>query len=167
MIQKTAFPMNRKAEQKKETNPILIGSLVLLGLAVVGLVSFISRNVGDNRNSGSVQRQMASPTPLQSPKSSPETADSEFLASDTQKQIFSSFFIKPVLQEMLNNPDSLQDLRVVGSSPLKKLPGAHKVVVFYRAQNAFGAVVAQRQTFLVTRGTGSGLDAWKVAPIKD
>jgi len=78
------------------------------------------------------------------------------------------FIIKPTLLRMLNNPDSLEDLEIASITPIKRMPGAYRVTVFYRAENAFGGVVAQRQSFLVTKGAGTGINDWMNAtPVKN
>lgn len=73
---------------------------------------------------------------------------------------------KRYLSDNLNDPDSLQDFQVVGVSKVAKMPGAYKVMVFYRAKNGFGALVGQRQSFLLTRGNGHWT-GWTATPVKE
>lgn len=115
----------------------------------------------------STPNAQASPTRARQSSTPTPTPEPEAFNTDTSKQILASFFIKPVLLEMLNNPDSLQDLRIISIRPVRKMAGVYRATVFYRAENGFGALVAQEQTFMVTRGTGTGLDAWRVTPVKD
>ena len=87
---------------------------------------------------------------------------------DTSREILLRFTIKPVLRQMLNDPDSLQDLTLASIRPVPKNPGAFSAVVTYRARNGFGALVFERQEFIVVRGTGSSFgDAWHAVPVTD
>lgn len=42
--------------------------------------------------------------------------------------------------------------------PSPRMPGAYKVTVLYCAKNGFGALVAQQQGFVVTKGRGNWTD---------
>ena len=159
--------------------------VILIGVCVVGLLailivpSLIESNSKKSRQPIYSPSDIAASQPATVPKPEPSpsrrkpsptptpTPETEGFNTDTSRQILASFFIKPVLREMLNNPDSLQDLRITSISPVRKMAGVYRATVFYRAENAFGALVAQEQTFMVTRGTGTGLDAWRVTPVRD
>jgi hypothetical protein len=141
--------------------------LVLLAVPVACVVianiigGIGSRNSSSgNTSSSRVTPTVATPTPAAIPDESPD------FSTERSREILGAFFIKPVLKQMLNDPDSLQDFEVLSVTPTK-IPGVYKAIAFYRAKNGFGALAAQRQTFMVTRGAGSGLDAWRVTPVKN
>lgn len=147
---------------------------VLGALSVVGLIVELTKRPNGNTRHISTsepvnQTPKSSPTPsittVQTKAPSP-TPESSSFDSETSRRILASFFIKPVLRQMLNNPDSLQDLEVTSVVPVKKMTGVYRATVFYRAENGFGALVAQEQTFMVTRGTGTGFDAWRITPAR-
>jgi hypothetical protein len=113
----------------------------------------------------------ASPAPTstasrKSSASTPEPSEAKPFETESQREIFAASFIKPVLKGMLNDPDSLDDLSITSVNPINRNPGAYKITVSYRAKNGFGAVTAQQQQFVVTKGTGSGLEGlWNVTPV--
>jgi len=57
--------------------------------------------------------------------------------------------INRYLKDNLNDPNSLQDLEIRSVSRLKN-SGSFRVVAFYRASNAFGAIIAKQQAFILT-----------------
>jgi cytoskeletal protein RodZ len=113
----------------------------------------------------------ASPAPTstasrKSSSSTPGPSEAKPFETESQRKIFATSFIKPVLKGMLNDPDSLDDLSITSVNPINRNPGAYKITVSYRAKNGFGAVMAQQQQFVVTKGTGSGLEGlWNVTPV--
>jgi hypothetical protein len=74
--------------------------------------------------------------------------------------------IKRFLIDNLNDPDSLQDFQVLSITPAKKVPGLYKAVVSYRARNGFGALVLQRQGFVLSEDS-SQWTGWSVVPVKN
>jgi hypothetical protein len=78
-------------------------------------------------------------------------------------------FIKPVLKQMLNDPDSLQDLGILSVKRLKGTPTTFRVAVAYRARNAFGALIGSSRVFACIANADVGkddLDPWIVLPVK-
>lgn len=75
-----------------------------------------------------------------------------------------ALFIKPYLRELLKDPDSLQDFEVVSARPAKKLPGAFKVTVFFRARNSFGSLVPERRTVTVVYNPADNARPWVMVP---
>ncbi|HKC62192.1 MAG TPA: hypothetical protein VKB86_01080 [Pyrinomonadaceae bacterium] len=140
-------------------------------LLIIGLIGSL---FGRTSNQASATVQSSNPalssTATQSFKATAQETkqtESKPFQTEEQREAIATLFIKPVLKQMLHDPDSLQDLEITSVIPLKKMPNAYKVSVFYRARNGFGALRAQQQAFILTRGTGDGLDAWNVLPIKD
>jgi len=137
--------------------------VVLGGLCLLSLLCVVSPML-----SGDSGRRAAlnSSTPAASPAPTSDDDTTDF-QTPTSRRMLAGFFIKPVLRQMLNDPDSLQDLEVIRVTPIEKKPPTFEAVVSYRAKNSFGALVTQQQTFIITRGTGNGLDAWKVLPMRN
>jgi hypothetical protein len=89
--------------------------------------------------------------------------------TDQGRAIMLGLFIKPVLREMLNDPNSLQDLSILSVRRLKGTPTTFRVAVSYRARNAFGALVGSDQVFACIANPHAGnqtLDTWIVLPVK-
>ena len=89
--------------------------------------------------------------------------------TDTGRALMLGLFIKPVLKEMLNDPDSLQDLEISSVKRLKGTPTTFRVAVFYRAWNAFGGLVGAEQIFACVANpdaNNQALNAWIVLPVK-
>lgn len=89
--------------------------------------------------------------------------------TDTGRALMLGLFIKPALKQMLNDPDSLQDLEISSVNRLKGKPTTFRVAVFYRARNTFGGLVGAKQVFAVVENEDAGdhaLDAWIVLPVK-
>lgn len=89
--------------------------------------------------------------------------------TDSGRVLMLGLFIKPALKQMLNDPDTLQDLAISSVNRLKGKPTTFRVAVFYRARNAFGALVGAQQVFAVVENEDTGdhaLDAWIVLPVK-
>jgi hypothetical protein len=98
----------------------------------------------------------------------PKTSGNPF-ETDSGRALMLGLFIKPALKQMLNDPDSLQDLEISSVNRLKGKPTTFRVAVFYRARNAFGALVGAQQAFAVVENEDAGdhaLDAWIVLPVK-
>jgi hypothetical protein len=138
-----------------------IGCLGLLGLMVV------IRIIGDV--SSPTNRDAPSPTPPQTVTVSPTPLGSPSVASTNSNQSSGQDFalnedivyvaINRYLRDNLNDPSSLDDLQILGISPVRK-SGGYRVVAFYRAKNGFGALVANQQKFILTKapmGTGNTL----------
>jgi hypothetical protein len=90
-------------------------------------------------------------------------------STETGRSLMLGLFIKPVLKQMLNDPDSLQDLNILSVKRLKGTPTTFRVAVSYRARNAFGALVGSDQVFACIANPDAGnqgLDAWIVLPVK-
>jgi hypothetical protein len=137
------------------TVPLIVAGI--FALAALGLVIAQFDDRQKSSNTQFVSNATPSPLPTQA-----DDSEADF-SSERSREILAAFFIKPVLKQTLNDPDSLQDLIILNVTPTKT-PGVYKAIVSYRARNGFGALVAQRQTFMVTRGVGKGLDAWRVTP---
>ena len=89
--------------------------------------------------------------------------------TDSGRALMLGLFIKPALKQMLNDPDSLQDLEISSVNRLKGKPTTFRVAVFYRARNAFGGLVGAEQVFAVVENEDAGdhaLEAWIVLPVK-
>jgi hypothetical protein len=133
-------------KQKTKTNPLAIGCLAIIGTGVACVIfANIINSVGTrnavNQNSSTPRSSVTSASANASPTASDD--DSPDFSSERSREILGAFFIKPVLKQMLNDPDSLEDFQVLSVTPANKLPGVYKAVVFYRAKNAFGGLVAQ------------------------
>jgi hypothetical protein len=135
---------------------------------VLGMLNFVLDR--SKQSSLDIQNSQALPSPMQISNSRPPTAknaqtESKPFQTREQREIFATFFIKPVLRELLNDPDSLQDVEIVSIKPDKKMPDTYQMTISYRAKNAFGALVGQRMGFVVTKGQKDE-PAWIVVPFK-
>ena len=86
-------------------------------------------------------------------------------AQGQDNELLTRLVIKPFLKSLLSDPDSLQDLRFVRSSAVKRQRNTYKVTLFYRAKNGFGALTGYQQTFTI-RNQGAGeaaLEDWRVS----
>jgi hypothetical protein len=89
--------------------------------------------------------------------------------TDQGRAMMLGLFIKPVLKQTLNDPDSLQDLSVLSVKRLKGTPLTFRVAVTYRARNAFGALVGENQVFACIANANAStqaLDEWIILPVK-
>lgn len=77
-----------------------------------------------------------------------------------------ALIIKPVLRQMLHDPDSLDDFDVIGCSSEADAPGMIKVTVSYRARNGFGALRKNTQSFVLMRSSSAQF-GYSVIPVKD
>jgi hypothetical protein len=143
-------------------------------LTIVFCVSIGAGLSGCASNLPSETRQAISrstPSSRPSSKASPAEAKKESVNpfnTEVGRSLALSFFVKPALKPMLNDPDSLQDLEIISATPIKTMPGSFKVTVFYRAKNAFAALVGGRQAFIFTPNPNgsTGPYAWIVSPVK-
>lgn len=106
-----------------------------------------------------------------SPRAEADAAKSQAnpFETDTGRALMLGLFIKPVLKEMLNDPDSLQDLEISSVRRLKGAPTTFRVVVSYRARNAFGGLVGAQQVFACVENpdaSNQALNAWIILPVK-
>ena len=139
---------------------ILAGMFALAGLAVVGALL----NPAGNPNNS--PRATASPTPKASERPTKNGNNKEDVIVEPTED-YAYYAVKRYLEANLNDPDSLQDLEVVGMSKVKKMPGFYKVDVSYRAKNGFGALMLKRQGFVITHDSKGAAFDWIVVPVKD
>jgi hypothetical protein len=92
------------------------------------------------------------------------TPPAEAWATQESRDILGAFFIKPYLRQWLKDPDSLQDFQVVDATADKKLKGAYRVTVSYRARNSFGALVPERRTVTMIYNPKDDNHPWVVMP---
>ena len=118
--------------------------------------------VARNQEAGRRAKEEAAKQKADRPKSSGNPFD-----TDSGRALMLGLFIKPALKQMLNDPDSLQDLEI---SSVNRLKGTtFRVAVSYRARNAFGGLVGARQVFAVVENEDANndvLNAWIVLPVK-
>jgi hypothetical protein len=102
--------------------------------------------------------------PTVSPKSANTLPPAYAWTTKESRDMGGALFIKPYLREWLKDPDSLQDFEVVSARPNRKLPGAFKVTVFYRARNGFGALVGEQRTVTVVYNPTDDVRPWVMMP---
>jgi hypothetical protein len=111
------------------------------------------------------KEQHVAATTTPSPKKTADTLPPvEAWATKDSRDILGAFFIKPYLRQWLKDPDSLQDFEVVGARPAKRLQGAFKVTVFYRARNGFGALVPEQRTITMVYNPADSARPWVMVP---
>lgn len=121
--------------------------------------------VARNQEAARRAKEEAANQKVDAPKSSGNPFD-----TDSGRALMLGLFIKPVLKDMLNDPESLQDEEISSVKRLKGTPTTFRVAVFYRARNAFGGLVGGQQVFAVIENEDAGnkhaLDHWIVLPVK-
>lgn len=164
----------------KFTNTLVAVGTVILFLIVVSTVAWRQKmaeppppsrdqleqaareEVARNQEAGRRDKEEAAKTDSAKPQANP-------FETDLGRTLMLRLFIKPALKEMLNDPESLQDLGLRSVKRLKGMPTTFRVSVFYRARNAFGALVGAEQAFAVIENQDAArdaLDAWIVVPVK-
>ncbi len=140
-----------------------LGCLGLIGLLfLVSLIGTLLRSSGDRDAQKSSPQQSATASPIATPlQSTANLKNSNQTSSENSLPDSGLVYItmQRYLRDHLNDPASLDDLEILGVSPMKK-SGSYRVVVSYRAKNGFGALVMQQQRFILTRapvGTGDTL----------
>jgi hypothetical protein len=139
---------------------LLVSIFVIFPTLAIGIALLTTSKPPTPSQAGASPTPKATATPAADGKSA-----EDIIVAPTKDYAY--YAVKRYLEGNLNDPDSLQDLEVLSLSGIKKMPGFYKVDVSYRAKNGFGALVLQRQGFVIThKAKGSAFD-WDVTPVKD